>query len=104
MSEIIKLTPELINKHARPQDDRVDRQSFEERTAINNVDPEKLKFLRLLKRNNPINKNSDTYMNAYTELKKSSNLIIADIINNTPELIMNSKPTYFTAAYDILLE
>lgn len=75
-----------------------------EATAIADLSTEKFHFMLALKGSMPINRHSDTYRNAYLEFKKNSKLEVAGVINDASELEIKGKPTYFLAAFDILLE
>jgi hypothetical protein len=79
-------------------------ESFEEKTAINRLDMERYHLLLNLKRNNPINRNSDTYKRDYTELKKNSKVFIVEILNNASESDINKNRKYYMAAFNIILE
>ncbi|MDA3840752.1 MAG: hypothetical protein PF572_06750 [Patescibacteria group bacterium] len=81
-----------------------DFSSFDERTAINTLFRDRFDFMVNLKKGNPVNKSSDTYVNAYDLLKKSSRVSIAEMINNASEIEIKMKPAYYTAAFNILCE
>ncbi|MDO8240969.1 MAG: hypothetical protein Q7T51_03260 [Candidatus Moranbacteria bacterium] len=76
----------------------------EERNAIILLTPERFNFMLAVKRSNPFSINSDTCRNAVENLKGTSKVEIAEMINLATELEIKRKPTYFTTAFNMLLE
>lgn len=76
----------------------------EQNRAIDSVSNERIMFILNLRKNNPIDRHSDIYADAFLEFQRMPIAEVAECIKNASEIEIKKKLKYFAAALDVLLK